>query len=214
MTREEHSLGGLAGWRLSSPTATRRAAIAASAAAAVVLCGAGPARADDTIRHPGDHPSYAVEIEPHLVLGWEGVYGNDGFGAGARFSIPIVHNGFVSSINNSVAISFGADLVHSEWCWYGNNNAGCSANYLDFPVAMQWNFFVAQRWSVFGEPGLLLYHRFLNDCPNGNNCPGHPTVTGLEPAIFLGGRYHFSDGVSLTMRIGFPTFSIGVSFFP
>jgi hypothetical protein len=34
------------------------------------------------------------------------------------------------------------------------------------------------------------------------------------PAFFAGARYFFSDTVSLTMRVGFPTTSIGVSFFP
>lgn len=172
-----------------------------------------PARADDTIKHPGDHPQYPVEIEPHIVLGWGGVYGNDGYGVGARFSIPLVENGFISSINNSVAISFGADLVHYDWCWYGDH-ASCNANYIDFPVAMQWNFFVAQRWSVFGEPGLIIWHGFLSDCPNGNACPGRPDGTGWEPALYLGGRYHLSSGTALTMRIGFPAFSFGFSFFP
>ena len=79
---------------------------------------------------------------------------------------------------------------------------------------MQWNFFVAQRWSVFGEPGLVLYNGFLQDCPNGNNCPGHPATFGIEPALYLGGRYHLSSGTALTMRIGFPAFSFGFSFFP
>jgi hypothetical protein len=188
-------------------------AIAAFVAATAVLSGAPSARADDTIKHPGDHPKYAVEIEPHLVLGWAGPFGSDGYGIGARFSIPLVDNGFVDSINNSVAISFGADLVHEDWCWY-DNRANCSANYLDFPVVMQWNFFVAQHWSVFGEPGLVIYDGFFQDCPNGNNCPGHPSTFGLSPALYLGGRYHLSAGTALTMRIGFPAFSFGFSFFP
>jgi hypothetical protein len=182
----------------------------ASAASALTLT-ASMARADDTIKRPGDHPSYAVEIEPHAVFGWDGVYATDGYGLGVRFGIPIVQNGFIESINNSVAITFGVDWVHYNWCWWHGN---CDANYLDFPVAMQWNFFVARRWSVFGEPGLFIYHGFVNDCPNGPMCPGGPHITGVEPAIFLGGRYHLSEGVALTMRIGFPSFSFGVSFFP
>jgi hypothetical protein len=28
-----------------------------------------------------------------------------------------------------------------------------------------------------------------------------------------GGRYHFTDKIALTMRAGYPAFSIGVSFF-
>jgi hypothetical protein len=189
----------------------RAACILSGCAAAAAALAAAPARADDTIKRPGDHPAYHVELEPHLVFGWFGPYTNTGFGAGMRFGIPIVDNGFVSSINNSVAISFGVDIVHYDWCWWHGN---CSANYLDFPVVMQWNFYVAKHWSVFGEPGLLIYHGFVSDCPNGPNCPGGPNVTGVEPALFLGGRYHLSEGVALTMRVGFPSFSFGVSFFP
>src|SRR5579862_7469709 len=74
------------------------------------------ARADDTVKHPGDHPLYSVEIEPHTPLGWggfAGVYGGEaGFGLGARFSIPILHNGFIPQINNGVAVTFGIDWVH------------------------------------------------------------------------------------------------------
>lgn len=35
----------------------------------------------------------------------------------------------------------------------------------------------------------------------------------LEPfVLYAGGRYHFTDDIALTMRIGYPTFSLGVSF--
>ena len=173
------------------------------------LLAARSASADDTIKHPGDHPKYAVEIEPHVLLGWNYIYPGDAWGIGGRFSIPVVQNGFVPSINNSVAVSFGVDALFYNACWYHQD---CSATYLDFPVTLQWNFFVAQHWSVFGEPGLMLYHGFFNDCPPGSTCPGVPEATGISPVIFLGGRYHLSDSTALTLRIGFPTFSFGFSF--
>ena len=179
------------------------------------LLAAAPAAADDTIRHPGDHPHYAVEIEPHLVLGWGGYYGGaGGIGVGGRFSIPVVDNGFVSSINNSVAISFGLDVLFYNYCYNGDGRfGGCSATFFEFPVAMQWNFFVAQRWSVFGEPGLAIYHGSWG-CGN-VGCPGNwnTSVTSIEPAFYVGGRYHLNDSMSLTMRLGFPAFSFGFSFF-
>jgi hypothetical protein len=170
--------------------------------------------ADSTIKQPGDHPAYVVEAEPHLLLSWGDTYAGyatGGFGIGGRFSIPVVFNGFVPSINNSVAISFGVDIMRYDACWYQGN---CSATYFDLPVAMQWNFFVAQRWSVFGEPGLLFYFGSYSDCAlPGSQCPAHPPTSGLEPAIFIGGRYHINDKVSLTLRIGFPSLSFGGSFF-
>jgi hypothetical protein len=78
---------------------------------------------------------------------------------------------------------------------------------------MQWNFFVAPKWSVMGEPGLYVYKGFF-DSTLCNNVPGcnEPALFGIRPAIYLGGRYHFSEHVTLTMRIGYPTFSVGVSF--
>ena len=194
----------------------------AAFAAAIVLfglfacVGERAARADDTIKRPGDHPMYAVELEPHALLDWYVPYTHAdlGIGLGGRFSIPIVQNGFIPTINNSVAISFGVDWVHYDGCYYGGN---CTVDYLHFPIVMQWNFFVARRWSVFGEPGISIYHAFYNDCPytvaNQVAC-GTPTQTGVEPAFYVGGRYHFTDNVALTMRVGFPTLSIGVSFFP
>jgi hypothetical protein len=188
------------------------------------------ALADDTIRRPGEHPKYNVEIEPHLLLGWGGVAGSwsgsAGIGPGVRFGIPIVENGFIPTINNSIAISFGADILYyGGGCGYANGLAvDCSAWYFEFPVTMQWNFYVSQRWSVFGEPGLFPYHA---EFPNNGACyyagPGHSTCAyapsgfaqnGVLPAFFAGARYHFSDKAALTFRVGYPTISIGVSFFP
>lgn len=176
------------------------------------------AHADDTIKTPGDHPDYTVEIEPHGLIGFGFRYGGVGIGAGARFSIPIVKNGFIPSINNSVAVSFGADFMHYGGCVgdFNDVDIDCSANYLFFPVALQWNFYVASKWSVFGEPGIVPFYGFYDDvCGNG---PGQlkgcndPSHFSVAPALYVGGRYHFNEHTALTMRIGYPDFSIGVSF--
>ena len=185
-----------------------------------------PAHADDTIKRPGDHPHYSVEIEPHLLLGWAGnyYYGGSGFGLGGRVSINLTDDGFVSSINNSVAIGLGLDWVHYDapGCfYYYNRGAGCyggvSADFLQFPIVMQWNFYVARKWSVFGEPGLYIWHGMYGGgaCYNQAgllvNCSY--SDTGVGPALWIGGRYHFSDTVALTMRLGYPDLlTIGVSF--
>jgi hypothetical protein len=201
---------------------------AVAVAVLVVLALLSPTRtalADDTVKHPGDHPHYAVELEPHLLYGWNGHhFGNDGFGVGGRVSIPITHEGFIKTINNSVAISLGLDWLHYSGGCYGYGfAAGCydfSTDEIEIPVAMQWNFYVAQHWSVFGEPGIYIWHAFFNDSGFCAFYRGAPvqcptfTETGLDFAFWVGGRYHFSDSVSLTMRIGYPTLSVGVSFFP
>jgi hypothetical protein len=175
------------------------------------------ARADTLIIElPGDHPRYAVEAEPHLLLGLiepPGYAQGTGIGLGARATIPIVYQGFVSSINNSVAIGFGIDFARygrGDFCRGFDPDGDCndyrrrdSFSELWFPVVLQWNFFLSRNWSVFGEPGFALnYHSW-----------DAPTSLELEPLIFFaGGRYHFADRITLTMRLGYPAFSVGVSF--
>ena len=144
-----------------------------------------------TIKNPGDHPSYVFEAEPHGLVGFAGPFRDEDeahLGVGFRGTIVLLHNGFITTINNSIGISFGADF-------YGDNT-------LFLPVAMQWNFWLSQHWSVFGEPGLGLA---LKDFET----KVHP----VHPILMAGGRYHFSDKLSLTMRIGYPALSVGVSFF-
>jgi hypothetical protein len=199
---------------------TRRVRLLSLASALPALLAAsawhGVAHADTlVIKNPGDHPRYVFEAEPHVVLGFiepPGYASGTGFGLGFRGSIPLVRNGFVPSINNSVAIGFGFDFVHygrGDYCADGRPLPTCdrvrsnSFNELYFPVVLQWNFFLSRNWSVFGEPGVALnYHAWDG-----------PRALDVDPFIFfLGGRYHFSDKVTLTMRIGYPAFSVGCSF--
>lgn len=185
-------------------------------ACSIALAWPAVARADTLIiKNPGDHPRYSFEAEPHLILGFiepPGYASGSGFGLGFRGSIPLIRNGFVPSINNSVAIGFGVDFARygrGDYCRDGGRLPSCDRvringfNEFYFPVVMQWNFFLSRNWSVFGEPGVALnYHGW-----------GGPNAFDVDPFIFfLGGRYHFSDRVTLTMRIGYPSFSIGGSF--
>ena len=47
----------------------------------------------------------------HAGFAW---YGN-GVAFGARLGVPLVHNGFVSTINNSVYLSVGADVYNADY---------------------------------------------------------------------------------------------------
>lgn len=188
-----------------------------------VLCAAwfagwsSVAHAQSTIKSPGDHPPDAFELEPHLLFSpfdAPDFPSNGGYGIGARGTIEIVPDGFIPSLNDSVGIGFGLDWLHYSgvqgraFCrvrQYVNGVNVCvettarGSNYLFVPVVMQWNFWLAKSWSAFGEPGLALTH--WND-----------GGFGVEPVFSVGGRYHFSDSVALTARLGYPAFSLGVSF--
>jgi hypothetical protein len=167
--------------------------------------------AESIIRNPNP-PRYKVEIEPHFDVGmWD--YGFGGYGFGARFSIPIMSPGFVKSINDSVAIGFGGDFVH-----YGNYHWACagtvcpSADFwsLYVPVVLQWNFWLTEAWSVFGEPGVVFRDR-ISGCPDGLDCGSSWAVW---PTFSVGARWMFVDGLSLTLRAGWPQgLSVGLSIF-
>jgi len=156
----------------------------------VVLLFARGARAEQVIiRMPGEHPRYSFEAEPHLLLGWREV--GDGPGVGFRGTIPIVHNGFVSRINNSVGIGFGFDMDPVR-----------RANHFSVPVVMQWNFWLSTHWSVFGEPGAAILFG-----------EGRAGAKPVLPIIHVGGRLHFTEACALTLRVGYPDLAVGVSFF-
>jgi len=180
----------------------------------------GTALAQSTIKNPGDRPHYTVELEPHLVLGpfdppGPGPGSDGGYGLGLRASFEIVRDGFIQKLNDSVSLGVGLDVLQYDGDARGQcedfepglngtrictevRGSGNSVYYL-MPVVMQWNFWLARRWSVFGEPGLVL--RYSDD------------DFGVSPfALYAGGRFHFSDAVALTLRVGYPTFSLGVSF--
>jgi hypothetical protein len=209
---------------LASPIGSSRAPLAAFLAVAGLLLGvldARPSRAQSTIRSPGEHDPSRFELEPHVVLGpFDPPGGGAGVGVGGGFraGFQILQAGFVPTINDSVAIGVGADFLH-----YGGHRAvdrgtctrfasgpngtivcvevsqaGGPSNYAFFPIVLQWNFWLTRHWSLFGEPGLSLYWSDYRS-------------VGVVPNFFGGGRYRFNDNVALTFRLGYPSFTLGLS---
>lgn len=211
----------------------RTFALFAGASLAIALS-SGEAAATTIIKDPNP-PRYKLEIEPKLNLGFFGLfdYGGNGWGPGVRFSIPLMSPGFVKKINDSVAIGFGADFMrYSGYKYYRdycpNKNAACVDYYnhydasfwaLHLPVVMQWNFWLTDKWSVFGEAGVTLRHAFYRDDPYYNTyCSGgfcrQGSANDFYFTFFAGGRFHFNDNLALTFRIGHPIdASIGLSIF-
>jgi hypothetical protein len=193
-------------------------AVAVALSSLALSAAARDARAESPIKTPGDHPSYVVELEPHGLFGTDGPF-STGVGVGGRFSIPIIDNGFVKSINNSIAIGAGLDVFFLNGCYY-TSRAGneCGETAFDIPLVMQWNFYVARQVSVFGEPGVAFRHRSFTGCPPGVGC-NEPDSNLFAPFIFYaGGRYHFNEHVAIIGRIGVDWygaayFSVGASFF-
>jgi hypothetical protein len=206
-------------------TARRTATVLSAVPGLVLLSAAGAAEAREvsviySARTPID---YVAEIEPHLVLGSAppGRGAGSGAGIGVRATVTLAPDGFIRGVNDSVAIGFGLDFGHyygayafngyrdqclnfepgpagTEVCTDVTSNGG-SYNYVFVPVVMQWNFWLTERFSAFGEPGLAFYHL-------GNY------GFSASPALYIGGRFRLADRITLTARIGYPTVSFGASF--
>ena len=147
-----------------------------SAAATLALCLAWPAATCAQIE--------GVRPEVHLDLGFHA-----DLGIGARLDIPIVSEGLLASAKDELAISPGVDLLFDDGeVWVG------------VPVALQWNFYINQLWSVFPELGLALLL--------GSHHRGHSDVA-VDFLLAIGGRYQFNARNALVLRLGWP---IGVQF--
>ncbi len=191
------------------------------AAAAVTLFVTSGASAQ--IRSPRSHVHYGVELEPHLVVQWadEPFWDDTGVGVGLRASIPVIPDGPINSINNSLAVGFGLDWAHFDGC--GPWNDVCDANDFWIPLVVQWNFFLTKNISLFGELGLALQYSVLeweggipSNCArvNGVNiCNEDVDDLDVELVLWFGARFIVADNVALTLRLGSPSLLFGVSFF-
>lgn len=157
---------------------------------------------------PEQESTYSLEVEPHFTFGPGDAYGGAGFGAGVRVGIPLI-GGHVGSVPDNLALSLGGDVVHYENCYF---NGDCTANYLMVPVAAQWNLFVARRISVFGEGGLYVYKGWFPGCVPGDLGCSAPSDFGVLPTLAVGARFHLAEEAALTLRLGYPTTTLGVSF--
>jgi hypothetical protein len=186
---------------------------------AAVLFAASAVEARGTIREPGHHPDYSVELEPHGLLGWQWLPRDNhwGYGLGLRASIPFFQNGPINTINNNMGISFGLDWIHAGHdCRVPSDPARhqCGADSFWVPVAVQWNFFLTEVISVFGEPGLAFaFDRWDRREPCGPAvCERQDSATHFRPVIWGGARFLFGQQVGVTVRLGVPSASVGVSF--
>jgi hypothetical protein len=194
--------------------------------ALLVISATRTARADLTIKDDGAVPSFIVELEPHGVFTpfWPPRGSADvGLGFGALIGINVAPRGFIPDLADSVSIGLGVDWVRyfgsrasasecAEWQGSGNQRicvrtraAGGAGAYVFAPAVMQWNFYLTDSWSVFGEPGIGMYF-FRGAFDDGLR-------VGLTPVINTGGRFHFSERATLTLRIGYPYTTVGISIY-
>jgi hypothetical protein len=181
------------------------------------------ARAQSIIKQPGMHPVYSVDLEPHLVFALDDTpyYGGGGLGLGARVTIAFLRNGPIQHINNDMGIGLGLDWVAWGGCrrnwWYPYNTpyTDCSTYEVYLPLALQWNFYLTDIITVYGEPGFAIRYAHVSwTLPGPNNIPVEYTdhVTDPVPIIAGGAKFMFGRTIGLNVRLGWPYCSVGASF--
>lgn len=186
-------------------TSRRNVWLVAVALTLATLGSAPAARADHQIDRPftGSRP---FQLDFHGGLAWYGF----GFAGGGRFGIPIVQNGFIPTLDNAVYLNFGADFyfVDDHGCRRGG---GCDRAYrfaMGFPVALHWEFYFNDTWSVFGEIGVNVY------LPPGffdRNEFDFREDAGAWVIFAAGGTLHLGEVFALTLRVGNPYIAFGIT---
>jgi hypothetical protein len=184
--------------------------------AAMLLGSAGAAEAQ---RRAARQPFYGVEIEPQLVWQWTGDEwsSEDGVGLGVRASIPVIEDGPLTSLRNNLAVTFGLAWAHfDDECRAGGGWSDCDEDDFWLPIAAQWNFFLTDVISLFPELGLGFRSAvWSNDACDFDEDDDVCDDSDLEVhlVLWLGARFKVSDTIALTMRLGTPSLTFGVSFF-
>jgi hypothetical protein len=148
------------------------------------LCTCPALAEQNTARAEGQHPHHSAELEPHVLLA--PFHDRRLPGVGFRATFTLAQEGFIDGLNDSVGLGLGADWTR-DTTWV--------------PVVMQWNFWLSEHWSVFAEPGVAL--RLRDDFRD----------RGPDLILYGGGRFRLGQAAALTLRLGYPAVSFGVSFF-
>lgn len=138
-----------------------------------------------------------------------------GMGGGARVSIPVWGHTPFKGFDNDLGIGIGLDVI--RYAAYkpadpAEPTLRVAAYYV--PLYLQWNVWLGARASLFLEPTLLYrYGAYIDSCASANLPPSkHCAATSrFLPTGSIGLRFRIADKVSGTIRVGWPTGSIGVS---
>ncbi len=110
-------------------------------------------------------------------------YGS-GIGLAARYTLPIVDDGFIDTINDSVELEFGGDV------WFGGLGArDYSYTGLAIPVEGRWTFHFTPKFSAYGKLSLGWYFNFWHDDYD------------YDPGVSYGGFY-FNAGAGVLYKLG------------
>lgn len=137
-------------------------------------------------------------------LGLSGYWGG-GAALGFRFTLPVMDNGFVPSINNSVNIVLGLDFLYLRWYRYYNyGRIG-----FHIPILLNWAFHISPEFQAFAElgPAFTFFPRY-----RGYEARYRPRDFYGYLSGGIGMRFFVSQNMGIVLRLGSPTVALGLSF--
>ena len=129
------------------------------------------------------------ELSVMAYLPW---YYGFGIGATARYSIPIVQNGFISTLNNSVSLEPGIGIEFSSY-------AGSSYTLVTPYVVGTWNFYFSDALRAYGGIGV------------GWHIGSYGGLGAYIDGV-VGGYYKLGSGLTLRGEVGYGGPKIGLAF--
>jgi hypothetical protein len=161
---------------------------------------------DPSLRGPGSlsdaspqrrHPMLSFFVG--FPAGYWG-YGGIPFGVGARYLQPILHDGFVPSLNDSFSVEAGVDFYALGAARFGAA--------LAIPIEAMWALYFSTKFSGYLKVGAALEIRFAGDWCWGNGPCGGLLAAGLIAQ--LGIMYRITDAITLRAELGYPGLKVGI----
>jgi hypothetical protein len=169
---------------------------------------AAPAAAPSRAIVPGGLKDSSPQDRPQMLSFLTGLhYGHFAFWGfpltiGARYYIPLVHDGFIRPVNDEFGIEFGADFditflssIYADSVLFG----------FGIPVDVMWDFHFTPRFDLYVKLGVVMGAAFADTAYDyGGFWWAHREIVGL--------RLKIGESMCFRAEAGWPTLLVGFGF--
>jgi hypothetical protein len=161
--------------------------------AITVLMSSGRVEAAELIIKDGSSHSRPQMLSFFLnVPWWYGV----GIGAGARYAISIVPDGFIPKLNDSFELEFGADYIF-------RSSGPYQLHAVIIPFEVRWTFYFFDNFAAYAKVGVGAEINFGNN-PLGNRAAVYHNI--LSPGVL----FKLTDSLTLRGEISYWGTKVGL----
>jgi hypothetical protein len=136
-----------------------------------------------------------------------GIFPWQGYGAGARFMMPVAIQPLLrsSGVKDNFALEFGADFVHWNAGWVGGTEYGVS--HLTPVFGLMWNIWLMPQFAVYPKVELGYSIGWVTGWENTGPRPG---ANGIFWDATGGLLYKLNNGLTLRAEAGYAAVKLGV----